>query len=259
MKILMLLVVLSATTIGALCGIGGGVIIKPVFDLVSSYDAATINFLSSSTVLAMSLYAVINNYLNKKLNFKENLLLALAAAVGGVLGGKSFRLLKNSVSEPKTVTAVQSLILMLLIIVVFIYTLNKKRIKTLDVTSQPVKSLLGFVLGFVSSFLGIGGGPINVAAFIFFLGLDSKQAADCSLFAIVFAQTANLLSTAVSGGIPEFDWQMLLLMIGLGILGGIIGRKINRKISNETVDRLFNCSNLLIILICLFNFIRNMK
>lgn len=257
MKIIMLSVVLFATTIGAICGIGGGVIIKPVFDLLSSYDSATINFFSSSTVLAMSLYSVINNIMNKKLNFKENLFLALAAAVGGVLGGKSFRLLKNSVSSPKTVTAVQSLVLMLLIIVVFIYTLNKKRIKPLNVTSQLSKSLLGFVLGFVSSFLGIGGGPINVAAFIFFLGLDSKQSADCSLFAIVFAQTANLLSTAVSGNIPTFDWQMLLFMICLGILGGIIGRKINKQISNEIVDRLFNYSNLLITLICLLNFIRN--
>ena len=257
MKILMLAVVLFATTIGALCGIGGGVIIKPVFDLVSSYDSVTINFLSCTTVLTMSLYAVINNYLNKKLNFKENLFLALSAAIGGVLGGKCFRLLKNSVSEPKTVTAVQSLVLMLLIIVVFVYTLNKKKIKPLNITSQLPKSILGFALGFVSSFLGIGGGPINVAAFVFFLGLDSKQAADCSLFAIVFAQTANLLSTAFSGSVPEFDYQMLLMMICLGILGGIIGRKINKKISNETVDKLFNCSNLLIILICLFNFIRN--
>ena len=257
MKILMLLVVLFATTIGALCGIGGGVIIKPVFDLLSSYDSATINFLSSSTVFAMSLYAVTGNFLNKKINFRENLLLALAAAAGGVLGGKSFRLLKDSVSEPKTVTAVQSLVLMLLIIVVFIYTLNKKKIRPLHVTSQLSKVLLGFSLGFVSSFLGIGGGPINVAAFIFFLGLDSKEAADCSLFVIVFGQAANLLTTFLSGTVPEFDWPMLLMMICLGILGGILGRKINKKISNETVDRLFNFSNLLIILICLYNFIRN--
>ncbi len=258
MKLLMLAVVLFATTIGALCGIGGGVIIKPVFDLVSSYESATINFLSSSTVLAMALYSVINNLLNKKLNIRENLFLAIFAAIGGVLGGRSFRLLKNSVSSANTVVAIQSFILMVLIIAVYIYTLNKKKIKPLSITSEVSKSILGFVLGFISSFLGIGGGPINVAIFAFFLGLDSKKAADASLFTIVFGQSANILTTVMSGATPPLEWGMLLIMIVLGILGGIIGRKINKMIDNDMIDRLFNYSNILIIVICFYNFIRNL-
>ncbi len=258
MKILMLAVVLFATTIGALCGIGGGVIIKPVFDLVSSYDSATINFLSSSTVLAMALYSVINNLINKKLDAKENLFLAIFAAIGGVLGGKAFRLLKASVSSANTVVAIQSLILMILIVAVYVYTLNKKKIKSLNITSEVSKSILGFVLGFISSFLGIGGGPINVAIFAFFLGLDSKKAADASLFTIVFGQSANILTTVVSGATPPLEWGMLLIMIVLGILGGIIGRKINKMIDNDMIDKLFNYSNLLIIAICFYNFIRNL-
>lgn len=258
MKIVMLAVVLFATTIGALCGIGGGVIIKPVFDLLSPYDSASINFLSSSTVLAMALYSVINNLVNKKLNVKENLFLALFAAIGGVLGSKTFRILKNSVASPKSVTAIQSFVLMVLILAVFVYTLNKKKIRTLSLTSQLSKSLLGFSLGYVSSFLGIGGGPINVAVFTFFLSLDSKKAADASLFAIVFGQSANLLTTVLSGAIPPLDFGMLGIMIFLGILGGIIGRKINKRIDNETIDKLFNASNLLIIAICFYNFIRNL-
>ena len=254
----MLAVVLFATTIGALCGIGGGVIIKPVFDLVSSYDSATINFLSSSTVLAMALYSVINNLINKKLDIRTNLFLAVFAAIGGVLGGKSFRILKSSVSSANTVVAIQSLILMLLIAAVYFYTLNKKKIRPLNIISEVYKSILGFVLGFISSFLGIGGGPINVAVFAFFLGLDSKKAADASLFAIVFGQSANILTTIVSGATPVLDMGMLLIMIVLGILGGIIGRKINKMIDNEMIDKLFNYSNILIIVICFYNFIRNL-
>ncbi|MBQ6333796.1 MAG: sulfite exporter TauE/SafE family protein [Erysipelotrichaceae bacterium] len=258
MKILMLLVVLFATTVGALCGIGGGVIIKPVFDLVSSYDAASINFLSSSTVLAMALYSVINSFLNKKLDMGNNLFLAIFAAVGGVLGGKSFRLLKSSVSSANSIVAIQSFVLMVLIIAVYIYTLNKKKIRPLNISSQLSKSLLGFALGFISSFLGIGGGPINVAAFSYFLGLDSKKAADCSLFTIVFGQSANILTTVMTGSVPALDWGMLGIMVVLGILGGILGRKLNKKFDNETIDRLFNYCNILIILICFYNFIRNL-
>ncbi len=258
MKILMLAVVLFATTIGALCGIGGGVIIKPVFDLVSSYDSSVINFMSSSTVLAMALYSVINSFLNKKLDIGNDLFLALAAAVGGVLGGSAFRTLKNSVSSPNIVVAIQSFILMILIIGVYIYTLNKKKIRPLNISSQLYKSVLGFGLGFISSFLGIGGGPINVALLGFFLGLDSKQAANCSLFVIVFGQSANILTTIVTNTVPAMDWGMLGIMVVLGVLGGIIGRAINKKIDNEMIDRLFNYSNILIILICFYNFIRNL-
>lgn len=42
-----------ASTIGAICGIGGG-IIKPVMDAVGTADVATINFLSGSTARTTS-------------------------------------------------------------------------------------------------------------------------------------------------------------------------------------------------------------
>ena len=244
--------------IGGVCGIGGGVIIKPVFDLLTDYDSSTANFLSSSTVLAMALYSVGNNLLKKKLNVKDDLFLALAAAIGGVLGGKTFRVLKNSVTSPNTVVAIQSFVLMVLIIAVFIYTLNKKKIKTLNVKNQLYKSLLGFLLGYLSSFLGIGGGPINVAALAYFLSLDSKAAANASLFVIVFGQSANLLKTILSASVPEFEWNLFIVMIILGIAGGIIGRSLNRKLDNEMIDKLFNGCNVLIIVICFYNFIRNL-
>ena len=44
----------------------------------------------------------------------------------------------------------------------------------------------------------------------------------------------------------------------IGALCGIIGRKINRMIDNEMIDRLFNYSSILIIVICFYNFFRNL-
>ena len=42
-----------ASTIGAICGIGGGVIIKPVMDAFGVMDVSVINFLSGCTVLSI--------------------------------------------------------------------------------------------------------------------------------------------------------------------------------------------------------------
>lgn len=54
--LLYLLVSFLASVVGAVCGIGGGVIIKPVLDLFGLAGVSTISFLSGCTVLSMSLY-----------------------------------------------------------------------------------------------------------------------------------------------------------------------------------------------------------
>ena len=46
-----------ACCIGAISGIGGGVILKPLLDAFTSYDAANISTLSAFTVFAMALAA----------------------------------------------------------------------------------------------------------------------------------------------------------------------------------------------------------
>ena len=48
----------GASIAGAICGIGGGVIVKPVLDLFGWDSVTTISFLSGCMVLAMSCYSV---------------------------------------------------------------------------------------------------------------------------------------------------------------------------------------------------------
>ena len=48
-----------ASIVGAICGIGGGVIIKPVLDMLQLETVSTISFLSGCTVLSMSCYSVV--------------------------------------------------------------------------------------------------------------------------------------------------------------------------------------------------------
>ena len=58
MDILYFVVAFLSSIVGAICGIGGGVVIKPVLDMLQMGAPATINFLSGCTVLSMSLYSV---------------------------------------------------------------------------------------------------------------------------------------------------------------------------------------------------------
>ena len=69
--------------------------------------------------------------------------------------------------------------------------------------------------------------------------MDTKTAAENSLYTIFFSQIASLIYSIASGSVPDFSLGMLLLMAGSGICGGICGRSFNKKLNNELVDRLF--------------------
>ena len=108
-------------------------------------------------------------------------------------------------------------------------------------------------MGILSSFLGIGGGPINLAVLYFAFSMDTKKAAANSLYIIMFSQIASFLTSCVKGTIPEFPWAYLLLMVPAGVLGGILGSKVNKKISAAATDKLFAGLLCLIIAICIYN------
>ena len=122
-----------------------------------------------------------------------------------------------------------------------------------SLTSALAPVLIGLVLGVSSSFLGIGGGPINLVVLYFFFSMETKTAAQNSLYIILFSQAASLINSIVTSTIPEVQLSLLLLMVIGGITGGIVGRKINKKINSATVDKLFIGLMAAIMLICFYN------
>ena len=105
----------------------------------------------------------------------------------------------------------------------------------------------------MSSFLGIGGGPINLVVLYFFFSMDTKTAAANSLYIIFFSQLCSLLATILTGAVPEFRWPVLALMAAGGLCGGVLGRKLNRRMKGEAVERLFIALMAVIICVSLFN------
>lgn len=247
-----------ASIVGAICGIGGGVIVKPTLELFGWVSAATISFLSGTMVLAMSCYSVLKSLRSKEkaVDMRTGTPLALGAAIGGVVGKIIFDWIRTSSGDPNVVGAVQSICLMIVTIGTLAYNLNKTKIKTHHIASKVVCVFIGLCLGIMSSFLGIGGGPINLVVLGFFFSMDTKTAAANSLYIILFSQAASLLATVFTASIPEFRIPALILMVAGGIGGGIVGRKLNKKMDNRAVDKLFICLMVLIVCICIYNALR---
>ena len=253
--LIFLVVSFLASVIGAICGIGGGIIIKPVLDLFHLESVSTISFLSGCTVLSMSFYSVGRSILagEKRVEMKTGTPLAIGAAAGGVAGKAFFGYIKGLFENQNAVGAVQAVCLAVITLSTLIYTLNKAKIKTRRVDSPAVCVLIGLALGVMSSFLGIGGGPINLVVLFYFFSMDTKTAAANSLYIILFSQLASLISTLVTGNLPEFQWPILALMVAGGIGGGIAGRTLNRRMDNTAVDKLFMCLMVVIIGINIYN------
>ena len=253
--ILFLVVSFLASTIGAICGIGGGVIIKPVLDMLHLETVSTINFLSGCTVLSMSLYSVGKSLRSgeKSVDVSTGTPLAIGAAIGGILGKQLFSTIRTIFADSPMVGGVQAACLGVITLGTLVYTINKQRIPTKNVRTPLACVLIGLILGVMSSFLGIGGGPINLVVLFYFFSMETKIAAANSLYIILFSQIASLMTTFVSGSVPPFKASALILMVLGGIGGGIVGRKLNKKLNNAAVDKLFIGLMIVIVGICVYN------
>lgn len=252
------LVSLCASAVGAICGIGGGVIIKPVLDLLHLETVATISFLSGCTVLSMSCYSVGRAILagEKRVSLSTGTPMAIGAAVGGLLGSQLFSAVKSLFENPNAVGSVQAACLAVVTAGTLLYTVRKAHIRTHRVESKAACVAIGLALGCMSSFLGIGGGPINLVVLYFFFSMETKTAAANSLYIIFFSQLASLLATIATGSVPSFRPLVLVWMVAGGIGGGIVGRSLNKRMDDRAVDKLFIALMAVIIGISIMNSIR---
>lgn len=253
MVIFVFLICLAASTLGGVCGIGGGVVIKPVLDAAGLMSVSTLSFLSSLTVLAMSAVNVWKNRRSRVIDGKRSLPLGVGAAIGGVAGKQAFQWLKTLVGSDGLVSLAQSVLLGLLVLGTLVFVRCKGCIRTRNVRSSWLCGGIGAVLGVLSSFLGIGGGPMNLAVLFFFFSMDTKQATVNSILVILLSQLASLGMTVVTGTVPAFSWSTLVAMASAGILGGFASARLQKRLSASQVDSLFSALLVLILVICAYN------
>ena len=257
--LLYFLIAIGATTAGSMTGMGGGVIIKPVLDALQQYDVQTIGVLSAITVFSMALVSIGRQMLSKtKIPFDTAIPMALGSVLGGFIGQWMLSAIVKALGLDNLVTVVQNVLLSLLILGVYVYMRNKHAIKGHSLTGAPVSLLVGVLLGVCSSFLGIGGGPINVALIVYLFSYETKTAATCSLITILFAQISKLGTLALTTGFAVYDLSILPVMVVGAIAGGFLGASFNKKCRESTVERAFNGVQLLVLAISVFNIVKNL-
>lgn len=253
MELLFCLVGLLACVVGKICGMGGGVIIKPVLDAFGILSVEAINFYSACTVTAMSGYSVVKSLKSseRQLDLRISTPLAVGAAIGGFAGKALFSRVAVLFADPNTAGGVQAALLFLLTL---LYTVKKNAVKGWRIKNSLGCVLIGLMLGSLGAFLGIGGGPFNMAALYLCFSMSTKQAAENSLYIILLSQITGLFKTVLPASVPTFVPLLLLGMILCGILGSEGGRRLNTRLNEKTATHLLEIAMLFVMSISVYNF-----
>lgn len=231
-------VVCVATLLGAFVGLGGGVVIKPVLDLIGAHTLEQVSFFSSCAVFSMSVASMAKHIKNKTpIRGSIVLLVAVGSVAGGILGNALFTTAMESSGMPEVVKGIQSALLAALLIVVVFSVLVKHR--TFHIHHPAAILLTGFFLGTAAAFLGVGGGPVNVAFLTLFFSFSMRDAAVYSVAVIFFSQCANLITTGIQTGFAGYDLKILLVVIPCAVTGGLIGSALNRRCGEASIQKVF--------------------
>lgn len=243
------LIVLFACTLGAISGLGGGIIIKPLMDALGGFSAATVNDMASITILTMTIVSIIKARKNAKgINWRTVAFFAAGSMIGGVIGQI---VLKDFIaaSNDAKVIIVQSVCQILIVLLIMLHEVFKERLPHYHVKSAPLMTAIGVVLGTIAAFLSIGGGIFNRPILVILLSMTSKSAAFTSLCIIVCAQGANVVSMGVTTHFSAVDPMVLPFMMVAAVLGGYLGGYIATHVNDKYFDRIFMLT--LVIILCL--------
>lgn len=245
------ILILSATgffagTFGTMIGIGGGVIFIPVFLLAFNFTPQEAIGTSLVAVFFNALSGSFSYLRQKRVDIKAGWKFAVATIPGAFLGAW---LAKYFTAH--TLELVFGILLAAIALFIFFRKEPVNNVKSsvkhvrklIDSKGEifeyaPKESLgiaISFVIGIISSLLGIGGGIIHVPALVYLLGFPVHIATATSHFVLAIS--------TFSGSISHFILDQILYLPALivavcAILGAQIGAGLSRRVKGSVIARL---------------------
>ena len=253
------LIFLASCILGAIVGLGGGVIIRPILDAINHHHVSPAAFLTSIAVVIMAMVSTGKKVSDgTKINFQTAALISIGSAIGGFLGDLIIRYLVNTFEVEDNVRLAQTVATIITLALAIYYT--KRDDLRYEIKTKALFPIIGVGLGTLAVFLGIGGGPINVPLFMILFSLPVKVATAYSIVVIFFSHITRLINMALYydlfyvENLRNFDLLPYLWFIApAAIIGGIIGAMLSKRFSNDTVKRMFMITMYGLIVINIYN------
>ncbi len=247
---------IAAGFVGSILGLGGGIIMVPMLDLLVGFD---IKEAAASSIIAVIGTSMISSstYIDKEIARTDiALYLVLPSLVGSFIGMYSIITLPSSIVR----------VMFGVILLYSLYYINKKKELTRATVQQietdsadailvhayfdealgvkvpykqkPLKYgvALMFLSGFTASMFGVGGGIVNVPVLALVIGLPIKVAVATSTVIILFTATTSALLQLKYG--YTVTWAAGILFVG-AIIGSRAGSKIMNRLQSDIIRKAF--------------------
>lgn len=223
----LVLALLIGLSLGLL-GSGGSIITLPVLVYVARIPAQQAVGMSLVIVGGASLLGAVLNLRRQAFDWRAALFFALSGMAGAFFGAKFTHLVS---------AAVLLLIFGALMLVVASRMLGKREIKPVFTECHPIRCLAaGVAVGFLTGFLGVGGGFLILPALVFFAGLEMKTAIGTSLAIIAANCVAGLIGQM---RYMHFNWGWTAGFLGVALAGMIMGTMLAKRLPASVLRRGF--------------------
>ena len=234
---------LMAGTLGAMMGLGGGVIMFPAIQLFLAYDLLVAVGTTLFAVIFTSLSAALGHYRAGNVRLKSAALVGLGGLCGVLLGSYIFKqYLSNSLVMLKMILglffAMMAYRMIQEIYQEYFHKINTGNENPQKATREPIIALvaLGFLSGSLTGMVGIGGGFILTPGIMYICAVAPHVAVGTTMLA--------MLPVSLSGGLIKL-WQGYVnlpagIILGLGTaLGAQLGVKLSSQISAIVMKAIF--------------------
>lgn len=197
---------LAAGALSGLFGIGGGIVMVPLFVLWLGLPQKIAITTSLLAIIPISIAAIAGYATGDAVAWQVGLIIGLGSVVGGQIGVRLLPVIP--------VPYLQIAFAVLLLYSAFRLVQPATTGPTADnIAGWPVLVLVGVVAGIVAALLGVGGGIIVVPALVLLAGVDLTTARGTSLLVV--------LLTAVTASLT--NWRAGSLDIRVGWVTGLAG------------------------------------
>lgn len=242
---------LMAGSIGALIGLGGGIIIVPALLFFSTYTSLLTEItpqLAVGTSLVIMIFTGLSSTLSymkhKTLDYKSGLIFFIGSGPGGIVGAWVNQILNMNTFN---------IFFGLFMISVSILLMVKGKLKPIPLKGEnainrtftdlqgrtwnygfsPIMGIgISFIVGFCSGIFGIGGGSLMVPAMILLFLFPPHVAVATSMFMIFLSA---IVSSATHVFLGNVNWLYAGALIPGAWVGAKLGAYINMKIASNTV------------------------
>ncbi len=232
--------------LSGLLGIGGGVVMVPVFRLLFGMSALASTATSLFTIIPTSISGMVSHVRNKTCVPKLGVAMGLGGAcmsplgvwlaqispswavmlvAAFIIGYSAFNMVKKVRSSPKDTAGGNAPT-----------SSAQPAIPELDGKQLAIGVAIGLIAGVMSGYVGVGGGFIMVPLMLAWIGIPMKLASGTSLIAIMILAIPGAIEQGLLGNI---DYLVGIVTAVGTVPGAFLGARLTARISERTLRIVF--------------------